>query len=778
MSKKWNNLLLIALVLGGLTSLHAGVVIDQIHYIPGEDFVQLHFQTSKVIIPDYFYPDKANLKHLVVRIKDAEVKADPASLRFDSPVIEAVELKKADAFTDVDITLKEEVNFRLFTNQGGLYIEFPVIRNLGTEVPPATAVATATPAPAASTGTGSASATETRSLVTMAEGTPIKGRVQLKGVRLVSQGADRLSFEFEFSDKVTYRVIPIADAGAARLAIDVKNVQAKRLNQTIQQGTVRSLRGAYNTPTDYRIVFDLTALKHYTVQDRGALLTVAFGESALLATADQPGPAAPVAAESTLPPPVVPATVPAAASPAPTPAAAPREFFPAEKSKTEDAPLISGTVEQTDAQGQEVEKPLSEDYIDPSKQFKGEPMTFTFKNTDLIDVLKAIGQISGLNIIVDPNVAGKVTCELVKVPWDQALDLFLRVNGLEMIQEGNILRIGQVTNLQREADERRALREAKESEGKLQLFPRTLSFAKCTEVIPILKAQLSKRGEVISDVRTNTLIITEIPERMAAVDKLLTTLDAPIPQVSIEARIVEASSNALDTFGIQWGYNVTADAAHGNQTSMKFPATVSSSGTVTKPNPQGYAINLPVADTAISPTLKLGNIANTFNLDVALSAMTSKGKGRIISSPKMTTQNNKEATIMQGQKIPIQTNQNNTITTQYVNAALELKVTPQITAQGSIIMDLDLKNDIADFTEATKVGGIPIINTESAKTTVLINDGGTIVIGGMYKLVTSSNSTGVPILSKIPFLGSLFRNSSKKMQQQELLIFLTPRIIK
>ena len=178
----------------------------------------------------------------------------------------------------------------------------------------------------------------------------------------------------------------------------------------------------------------------------------------------------------------------------------------------------------------------------------------------------------------------------------------------------------------------------------------------------------------------------------------------------------------------------------------------------------------------IFPKISLGNVAGTFNLDLAISAITKKGKGRLISSPRATTQNNMPAEITQGRRIPIQTNQNNTITTQYINAALEMKVTPQITARGSVIMLIDIKNDIADFNQ--QVQGQPTIVTETAKTTVMVNDGGTIVIGGLYKISQQSNSDGVPFLSKIPLLGKLFRNSRKEGAQSELMIFITPRIIK
>ncbi len=410
-------------------------------------------------------------------------------------------------------------------------------------------------------------------------------------------------------------------------------------------------------------------------------------------------------------------------------------------------------------------------------QFSGDPYDFSFKNADISNLLKFIAKISGLNMVIDPDVTGRFTCELIQVPWDQALELILKVNGLDMIQEGNILRIGKVDKLAAESKQRQALREARLEEGNLEVSTRTLSYARATDLMPILKKQMSPRGELIVDERTNTLIISEVPEKIKIIDSLIDTLDAANPQVQIEARIIEASSESLNTFGIQWGYNAVANAAHGNQTNLTFPNSIVSGGVVdSKANPMGYAINVPTQDSVVFPKISLGNIAGTFNLDVALSALMSKGKAKIISSPRATTQNNMMAEITQGEKIPIQTIQNNTVTTQYINAALELKITPQITARGSVIMLVDIKNDLADFSKP--VGGMPTIKTETAKTTVMVNDGGTIVIGGLYKINEDSSNTGVPFLSKIPLLGSLFRNSRKYGKTQELIIFITPRIIK
>jgi type IV pilus assembly protein PilQ len=346
-----------------------------------------------------------------------------------------------------------------------------------------------------------------------------------------------------------------------------------------------------------------------------------------------------------------------------------------------------------------------------------------------------------------------------------------------MIQEGNILRIGKVDKLAQESKQRQALRDARQEEGTLEVFTRPLSYAQVKNVAAILRNQLTKRGSLLVDDRTNTLIISEVPENIKVIDMLIDTLDAANHQVSIEARIVEATASTLDSFGIQWGMGGVANAAHGNQTNLRFPNSIVGGGQIdTKANPSGYIINVPTPDTAIFPRIQLGNVANTFNLDVALSALTKKGKVRLISAPRATTQNNMPAEITQGRRIPIQTNQNNTITTQYISASLELKVTPQITARGSVIMEIDLKNDIADFNQ--QVNYIPTIVTETAKTTVMVQDGGTIVIGGLYKISQQSNNDGVPILSKIPILGALFRNSRKAEEKAELIIFITPRIIK
>ncbi|MBN2346075.1 MAG: type IV pilus secretin PilQ [Candidatus Aminicenantes bacterium] len=764
------SLIILFLFIG--LGLDAGTTISKIQYFPGEDFVQVHMQTDKILpIPDIFYPDKNDLKRLVMRIRDVEFRVAGDSLTFDSPVIRALNVRKAEGHCDVEIMLKGEVNYRVFTNQTGLYIEFPVLKDLAIAAAPAPEPI-ASPKPAAAPPAAAA----------------VSGRVGVRDIRVASQAPGRIRFELDLSAPTDYRVIPI-EQQPVRLAIDLKNAQSRKIHKPVNLKNVKTVRGGNNTSDVYRVVFDLNYLKHFAVQAKGSLLQVDFFDDPqhvqeLTSAADPP----PIVVAETPQPAASRAETPAAetavtenrprkvvlAPPAP-PAAKPVEFFGPEKSKAGQEVEPTATPPVSDA-------PANVDFqkktVDEGRpQYSGEPYDFSFKNADISNILKFIAKISGLNMVIDPDVTGRFTCELVQVPWDQALELILKVNGLDMIQEGNILRIGKVEKLAQEAKRRQELREAREQEGNLEFSTRTLSYAKVKDIQSLLKRQMSPRGELVIDERTNTLIISEVPERMKVIDGLIDTLDAANPQVQIEARIVETTSESLSTFGIQWGVNAIANSSYGNQTNLVFPNSIVGTGVVDpRANPNGYVINVPTADSVVFPKITLGNIAGTFNLDVALSALASKGKARIISSPRATTQNNMPAEITQGERIPIQTNQNNTITTQYINAALELKVTPQITARGSVIMTIDIKNDSADFTKP--VLGMPTISTKTAKTSVMVNDGGTIVIGGFYSVKQDSSNTGVPILSKIPILGSLFRNSRKYGKTQELMIFITPRIVK
>lgn len=417
------------------------------------------------------------------------------------------------------------------------------------------------------------------------------------------------------------------------------------------------------------------------------------------------------------------------------------------------------------------------------KQYTGEPFSFDFKDIDIADLFRFIADISGLNVILDPDVKGSVTLKLTEVPWDQALDLITKNQRLGYTIEGNVIRIAPLRKIAQEEEERAKAARQQVLSAPLVTKIKPLSYAKATEVDRIVKKLLTEKGSSIVDSRTNTIIITDIDTNIDAIVNLIDTLDSRTTQVMIEARIVETNKNFSQAFGIQWGFRGIVDPAFGNNTTLQFPNNmvlagdqlISSNGITGNPL-GGYAVNLPVSGANSGILLSAGNILDTFRLDMALTALETSGNGRILSSPKVATQNNTRATILQGEQIPVQTVANNTITTTFVNAALEMSVTPQITAEGTIIMDVTVQNNQPDF--ANVVFGTPPIITESATTTLLVEDGGTTVIGGIFRATDTFAQGRTPVLHRIPLLGWLFKNQSITRENRELLIFLTPRILR
>jgi len=394
---------------------------------------------------------------------------------------------------------------------------------------------------------------------------------------------------------------------------------------------------------------------------------------------------------------------------------------------------------------------------------------------------------SGLNMIIDPQVQGRVNVLLNDVPWDQALDQILRANKLGYTVEGNILRIAPLVVLTSERKEQADYQTQQALAGELRVQTFTLSYAKAELLSPILtKSVLSSRGSIQVDTRTNMLIIQDLPDRLAMVVSLINTLDLPQPQVEVEARIVQTSRDFARAIGIQWGFNGRANSTIGNTTGLAFPnngAIGGRLGNQTANDPRGgnepasTVVNLPTTQAANSAIgLALGAINGAFNLDVALTALETSGKGRILSSPRLTTQNNQEAVVRQGVQIPVQTQANNTVSTTFVNADLSLTVKPQITMANTVIMDINLVNASPDFSRA--VNGTPPINSQSAKTTVQINDGATTVIGGIFVTTEETSNDRTPVLNRVPILKWLFQRNSLTDSSRELLIFLTPRILR
>jgi type IV pilus assembly protein PilQ len=407
-------------------------------------------------------------------------------------------------------------------------------------------------------------------------------------------------------------------------------------------------------------------------------------------------------------------------------------------------------------------------------RFTGHPVSLDFQGADLRAVLRTFAEISGLNMVIDPKVTGTVDVALRDVPWDQALDIILRANGLDFRVDGTIVRIAPREVFTVEDKGRSDAVQAQALAGDLTVMTKTLSYAKAEELVLLLtKSALSSRGTVQVDPRTNTLIISDLSDRLAVATSLITTLDRPQPQVEIEARIVQTNKNYSKALGIQWGFTGRVDPTLGNTTNMAFPNSATIDGRAVG-GPAGTAVGLPADGATSAVGLSLGSVNGAFNLDVALTALESHGNARLLSNPRVSTQNNTEAEIAQGVQIPFQTVANNTVTTSFKDAALVLKVTPQITAAGTVILKIIVDNGSV----GPSFGGVPSINTQRANTTVLVSDGQTTVLGGIYSSSETSTTDRTPGLGTIPLLRWLFKRDSLSDQNSELLIFITPRIIK
>ena len=317
----------------------------------------------------------------------------------------------------------------------------------------------------------------------------------------------------------------------------------------------------------------------------------------------------------------------------------------------------------------------------------------------------------------------------------------------------------------------------------------TLSYARAQDMQPLLtKSALSSRGQIQVDTRTNTLIVTDLPDRLQIAANLLSSLDRAEPQVEVEARIVQTSRDFARAIGIQWGLNGRMTPDIGNTTGLAFPNRGTVGGRLGTQGPlgtdprataaeqTGTGVNLGVDAASSAIGLALGSVNGAFNLDVALSALERTGKGRVLSTPRLTTQNNVSASVQQGIQIPIQTVANNTVTVTFKDAVLKLQVTPQITAAGTVIMQVSVQNMTADFSR--EVNGIPPIDTQEAQTQVQVEDGATTVIGGIFVSREQSATDKTPLLNRIPLLGWMFRRDSVQDESRELLIFITPRILK
>ena len=421
-----------------------------------------------------------------------------------------------------------------------------------------------------------------------------------------------------------------------------------------------------------------------------------------------------------------------------------------------------------------------------SGRYTGEPINMNVKDVDLKDFFRLLHDISGLNVVLDPSVKGSLTIVLDDVPWDQALAIVLSNNGLECQLQGNVLRIATLETLKTEAEARRAQQDAQALAVNKKAFTRYLSYAHAKDVVPILKKFLSARGDVVADDRSNAIIVDDIPASQPKIDELLTALDRKTPQVEIEARVVSTTRNFSRDIGTQLGFgwggrNIGTGGGTGVVGPISatpgpglLPEWLTAPGDVTK---IPLFSNLPA--TAPTSGFSLSNITTNYRLDFVLSMAEARGLAKVLSRPRLVTHNNIKALIKQGARIPVVTlaQLGGPPTVQYIDAFLRLQVTPQITAENTIFLDVDVENTTPDFTRVTGAQVNPTLNTSQSTTQVLVMDGETVVIGGVIQTQNNISVNQVPILGNIPILGNLFKHQTINTATQELVFFITPKII-
>lgn len=428
----------------------------------------------------------------------------------------------------------------------------------------------------------------------------------------------------------------------------------------------------------------------------------------------------------------------------------------------------------------EGEKKLAEEGIQV-KIYSGRRLSLDFKDADIKNILRLIAEVSNLNIIAGEDVTGKITMRLIDVPWDQAFDVILQARSLGMTRVGNVIRIAPLDKLKREVEEELTSKRAKERLEDLVTELVQINYASAKEIMPQVKSILTDRGDVKVDERTNMLIVKDISKNISNAKNLVRSLDTKTPQVLIEARIVEADLTFQKELGVQWGMEVVTGQSPKNQAIAR--GAVAGSGTL---GPTTTSVDrvvdlpaVPLAGTAGFLEFLFTSNHALRELDVTISAHENKGSVKIISSPKIATLDNKEASIEQGLRIPVpKLTTEGTVSTEYVDANLKLTVTPHVTSDGNIKMIIKAKKDAPIFDPARLVQNIPPIDKKEAITEVLVKDGGVAVIAGIYTIAKNEGAEGIPLFSKIPLLGWLFKRESKSDERTDLLIFISPKVFK
>lgn len=434
-----------------------------------------------------------------------------------------------------------------------------------------------------------------------------------------------------------------------------------------------------------------------------------------------------------------------------------------------------------------------EELAKKKQEYTGERLSLNFQNIEVRAVLQLIADFTGINMVTSDSVTGNVTLRLKNVPWDQALDIILKTKGLDKRQKGNVMLIAPAAEIA--AQEKLELEAQKQVVELAPIVSETIqvNYAKASEIASILKSKgnslISERGNITVDQRTNKLLVMDTAKNLDAIAALVEELDVPVKQVLIESRVVLVTTSFAKDLGVQFG--VTSEGSSGNSrvgtsgTWYGAEGAIDSTGSATLAgvSPRSLNVSLPVASAAGSIGLAVAKLPFGTILDLELSASESEGQTEIVSSPKVITSNQHKAHILQGQQIPyLESSSSGAATVSFKDAVLKLEVTPQITPDDRINMDLLVTKDAPDYANALTLPGtgssVPPINTQEVTTRILVDNGDTIVLGGIYEQTKSHTVTRVPFFGDLPLVGFLFRNTSQSDDKSELLIFVTPKIVK
>ena len=641
---------------------------------------------------------------------------------------------------------------------------------------------------------------------------PRAGATTRIGKISVARGGDGLNIEINGSGPMTARTMKLTHPD--RIVVDIPNsqLQGRAREIAVNSGDVKSVRvGRYQEGTT-RIVVDMAQLRDFQIAPEGNKLVVSMRDS----STTKPAPL-PTMKETVVTADATPRTSALAPAPTATSAKAEENVVESTRSRSEMAashfagpapalPSINqppfATHASMAAEPAVINAALQQQQQQPTQgtagttvavsgpttsncttgRYTGEPFGMNFKDLDLKDFFRLIHEISGLNVVLDPSVKGSVTIVLDDVPWDQALAIVLENNGLACTLQGNVLRIATLDTMKTEAEQRRAQQDAQALAVPKQTITRYMSYGHAKDAVTVVKKFLSARGDVVADDRSNALIVEDIPSVLPKVEELIRMLDRKTPEVEIEARVVASTRTFARDIGTQLG--ISYGAGHSAVGGATAPSPIDISNLVpqfiTAP---GDNKSIPLFSNlgANAPTsgIQFTTATNGFRLDFILTMAENRGLLKILSRPHIVTQNNISALIKQGSRIPVvtQAQLGGPPTVTYIDAFLRMTVVPQITADNTIFLSVDVENTVPDFSRVSGQQLNPTLNTQQATTQVLVSDGGTVVIGGVIQTQNSVAIAQVPLLGSIPFLGNLFKHSLVNTSTAELIFFITPKII-